>query len=76
MVAERRRTGLAKGLTAKMLQLIRTHRPETQWVATYNANANTAMLAINRHLGFTTMREIGTYQISLEGLQACLHAPC
>jgi GNAT superfamily N-acetyltransferase len=62
VVADRRGQGFAKAVKARLLELVRSHQAEARWVGTYNAKRNAPMLAINRSMGFTVMREIGTYQ--------------
>lgn len=64
--------GLAKAVKARMLKLVRERRPGVQMVTTYNANANAAMLSINRQLGFAVHREEATYQIGRAALGAYL----
>ncbi|CAA2106552.1 GNAT family N-acetyltransferase [Variovorax paradoxus] len=64
--------GLAKGVKAAMLQLVREHHPEVTLAVTSNAEVNAPMLAINRQLGFEAHRHDGLYQIGTEGLTAFL----
>jgi GNAT superfamily N-acetyltransferase len=58
VVADRRGQGLAKAVKASLLELVRAEQTQVRWVGTYNAKANTPMLAINRRMGYTLMREI------------------
>ncbi len=60
--------GLAKGVKAAMLNLIRARHPEVRMMITTNAAANAPMLSINHRLGFAVHREDGTYQIDRETL--------
>ena len=60
--------GLAKGVKAAMLKLIRDHHPEMRTMITSNAEVNASMLSINQRLGFAVHRQEGTYQISRETL--------
>jgi GNAT superfamily N-acetyltransferase len=60
--------GLAKGVKAAMLNLIRARHPEVRMLITTNAEANAPMLSINRRLGFAVHRQEGTYQIGREAL--------
>lgn len=66
--------GLAKGLKAVMLQLVRERQPGVVMAITQNAEVNAPMLAINRRLGFAAHRHDGAYQIGTEGLRAFLSA--
>ena len=66
--------GLAKGVKAAMLQLIRERHPGVRTMVTTNAQANAPMLSINRRLGFTVHREDATYQIGCDALQRVLSA--
>jgi GNAT superfamily N-acetyltransferase len=63
-----RSKGLAKGVKAAMLNLIRARHPEVRTMITTNAEANAPMLSINQRLGFAVHRQEGTYQISRETL--------
>jgi RimJ/RimL family protein N-acetyltransferase len=60
--------GIAKAIKSKMTELMREHQPNAKWIGTYNAKSNAPMLAVNRRMGFSTMREIATYQIRLNEL--------
>jgi len=64
--------GLAKGVKAIMLQLVRERHPEVAIAVTQNAEVNAPMLAINRQLGFAPHRHDGAYQIGTESLRAFL----
>lgn len=66
--------GLAKGVKALMLQLVRERHPEVVMAVTQNAEVNAPMLAINRQLGFVPHRHDGAYQIGTESLRAFLSA--
>jgi GNAT superfamily N-acetyltransferase len=60
--------GLAKGVKAAMLKLIRARRPQARTMITNNADANGAIWSINRRLGFVVHRHDGTYQVGREEL--------
>jgi GNAT superfamily N-acetyltransferase len=64
--------GLAKGLKAAMLRLVRERHPEVALMSTSNAEANAPILSINRRLGFVVYRRDGSYQIGLDALGAWL----
>jgi len=64
--------GLAKGVKAVMLQLVRERHPEAVMAVTHNAEVNAPMLAINRRLGFAAHRHDGAYQIGTDSLRALL----
>ena len=64
--------GLAKGIKAAMVQLIRDQHPEVSLLETSNAEDNAPMLSINRRLGFAEHRRTTTYQISVATLAAAL----
>ena len=64
--------GLAKGVKAVMLQLVRERHPGLAMVVTHNAEVNAPMLAINSQLGFVAHRHDGAYQIGTESLRAFL----
>ncbi len=66
--------GLAKGVKAAMLQLVRERHPEVTLAVTSNAEVNAPMLAINRQLGFAPHRHDGLYQIGTESLRNFLAA--
>ena len=66
--------GLAKGVKAAMLQLVRERHPEVTLAVTHNAEVNAPMLAINRQLGFAPHRHDGLYQIGTESLRNFLAA--
>ena len=48
--------GLAKGVKAAMMELIRHRHPDIRFVSTSNASHNAPMLAINAKLGFEEHR--------------------
>ena len=60
--------GLAKGIKAAMLLLIRDRHPEVRLVTTSNAEVNAPMRSINARLGFREHRRDGSYQISRDTL--------
>jgi len=64
--------GLAKGVKAAMLALVRERHPEVATAITNNAEVNAPMLAINHRLGFAAHRHDGVYQIGPESLRAFL----
>ncbi|WP_432731214.1 GNAT family N-acetyltransferase [Variovorax sp. W6] len=64
--------GLAKGVKAAMMQLVRERHPEVAMAVTSNAEVNAAMLAINHRLGYAVHRHDGLYQIGTENLRAYL----
>jgi GNAT superfamily N-acetyltransferase len=64
--------GLAKGLKAAMLRLVRARHPQVRTMTTGNAEGNEPILAINRRLGFVEHRRDGTYQIGRDVLAAWL----
>ena len=66
--------GLAKAIKARMLRAVSERRPEIGVIITVNANVNAAMLAINRQLGFVHHRDVRTYQIGRDGIEAALAA--
>jgi GNAT superfamily N-acetyltransferase len=69
-----RNRGLAKGMKAAMLQLVRRRHPQVRLMSTGNAEGNAPMLAINRRLGFAEYRRDISYQIGRETLAAWLAA--
>jgi mycothiol synthase len=52
VVSAHRRRGLARAVKTESLALLRAERPDIGFVATTNAEDNTAMLALNGELGF------------------------
>ncbi|MDP9902522.1 GNAT family N-acetyltransferase [Variovorax ginsengisoli] len=64
--------GLAKGVKAAMLALVRRRHPQTRLIITHNANVNAPMLSINTRLGFAVYRENTLYQIDRDALGAAL----
>lgn len=61
--------GLAKGVKAAMLQLVRERHPEVTLAITSNAEVNAPMLAINHRLGFAPYRHDGLYQVGTRSLR-------
>jgi len=66
--------GIAKGLKAAMLRHLKQYHPTITHVGTFNAKSNSAMLHINKALGFTAVHHLSTYQIDLDAIGAYLHA--
>jgi GNAT superfamily N-acetyltransferase len=66
--------GLAKGMKAAMLLMLRRRHPEVRLMSTGNAEGNAPMLAINHRLGFAEHRRDISYQIGRETLAAWLAA--
>jgi len=64
--------GLAKGLKAATLRLVRERHPEVRLMTTSNAEANAPILAINERLGFTEYRRDSSFQIGRDALGAWL----
>jgi len=64
--------GLAKGVKAAMLRLLRDRHPQIRLMITGNAEVNAPMLSINNRLGFTVYRRAGSYQIGHDALAAWL----
>lgn len=64
--------GLAKGVKAAMLALVRARHPQTRLMVTHNANVNAPMLSINRRLGFAVHQENTMYQIDRDTLGTAL----
>ena len=62
--------GLARGLKAAMLRLVRERHPAVTMMTTFNADTNAAMLSINQRLGFRRHRSDSSYQIRREVLSA------
>jgi GNAT superfamily N-acetyltransferase len=62
--------GLGKWIKAAMLRHLRGKYPDLKLVMTGNAHSNDPMLGINHKLGFRLHREVVTYQISKEKLEA------
>jgi RimJ/RimL family protein N-acetyltransferase len=60
--------GLAKGVKAAMMTLIRERHPEVQFISTSNARQNAPILSINARLGFVEHRRAGSYQIGPDTL--------
>jgi GNAT superfamily N-acetyltransferase len=67
-----RSKGLAKGVKAAMLRLIRERHPTVRTMVTTNADANAPMLSINQRLGFVVHRREVSYQIGVDRLEAGL----
>lgn len=66
--------GLAKGVKAVMLDLVRERHPEAVMAVTHNAQVNAPMLAINRQLGYAPHKHDAIYQIGTPALRAFLAA--
>jgi RimJ/RimL family protein N-acetyltransferase len=66
--------GLAKGVKAAMLQLVRERHPEVTLAVTHNAEVNAPMLTINHRLGFAAHKHDGLYQIDTQSLRTFLEA--
>ena len=64
--------GLAKAVKARLLRAVCERRPSVRLVITSNANVNAAMLAINAQLGFVQHRDIRTFQIARDAIEAAL----
>ncbi len=64
--------GLAKAVKARLLRAVRERRPGVRLVVTSNANVNAAMLAINTQLGFVQHRDVRTFQIARDAIDAAL----
>jgi GNAT superfamily N-acetyltransferase len=60
--------GLAKGVKAAMMRLIRDRHPDIRFITTSNANLNAPMLAINAQLGFAEHRRTAIYQIGFSAI--------
>jgi hypothetical protein len=60
--------GLAKGVKAAMMLLIRDLHPDIRFVTTSNANLNAPMLPINTKLGFAEHKRTALYQIGFPAL--------
>jgi GNAT superfamily N-acetyltransferase len=60
--------GLAKGLKAATLRLVRDRHPQTRLMSTSNAEANAPILAINDRLGFKEYRRDSNYQVGQQEL--------
>ena len=67
-----RGAGLAKGLKAAMLLLVRERLPTVHMMITSNAEVNAPMLSINARLGFAVHRRDAMYQIERDVLAAWL----
>jgi GNAT superfamily N-acetyltransferase/RimJ/RimL family protein N-acetyltransferase len=59
-VREHRGRGLALAVKAESLRLLRADRPDIRLLPTMNAEANVAMLAVNRRLGFVPVATLTT----------------
>lgn len=64
--------GLAKAVKARLLRAVCERRPSIRLVVTSNANVNAAMLAINAQLGFAQHRDVRTFQIARDAIEAAL----
>jgi GNAT superfamily N-acetyltransferase len=67
--------GLAKAVKARLLRAVCERRPGVRLAVTSNANVNAAMLAINAQLGFVRHRDIRTFQIDRDAIEATLLRP-
>jgi len=67
--------GLAKAVKARLLRAVCERRPSVRLVVTSNANVNAAILAINTQLGFVQHRDVRTFQITREAIEASLARP-
>lgn len=74
VLPDHRNRGLGRWLKAQMLVKLLDEKPEAQWVITWNATINQAMLGINRELGFRAVREWGEWELSLDDLEAWLNS--
>jgi GNAT superfamily N-acetyltransferase len=66
--------GLAKAVKARMVRLMRATHPEIKLIVTNNANVNAAMLAINTRLGFVQHKDMRTFQMKLDAIEAAVQA--
>ncbi len=64
--------GLAKGVKAAMLALVRERHAQVRTMITHNAEVNAPMLSINGRLGFALHRQDATYQIGSGDLKSFL----
>jgi GNAT superfamily N-acetyltransferase len=64
--------GLAKAVKARLLRTVCERRSSMRLVITSNANVNAAMLAINAQLGFVQHRDVRTFQITRDAIEAAL----
>jgi RimJ/RimL family protein N-acetyltransferase len=64
--------GLAKGIKAATLRLLRERHPELRLMITSNAEVNAPMLAINQRLGFRVHQRSSGYQLGRDELAAWL----
>jgi len=60
--------GLAKGVKAAMLRLVRERHPGVRLIVTSNAEVNARILSINHRIGFSEYRRDGSYQLTRDGL--------
>jgi GNAT superfamily N-acetyltransferase len=60
--------GLAKGMKAAVLRLVRARHPEVRMASTGNSELNDPILAINRQLGFEVYRRDSSYQLNRDAL--------
>lgn len=70
-----RAKGLAKAVKARLLRAVCERRPSIRLAITSNANVNAAMLAINTQLGFVQHRDVRTFQIARDAIDAALARP-
>lgn len=64
--------GLAKGVKAALLLLVRERHPEVHLAVTSNAVVNTPMLSLNARLGFAEHRRLTSYQIGVDALETAV----
>jgi GNAT superfamily N-acetyltransferase len=64
--------GLARAIKAAILRQIRCSHPAVEEMRTFNAESNTAILSVNKRLGFSMRRRHVDYQITRKELDAKL----
>jgi len=64
--------GLAKAVKARLLRAVCERRSSVRLAVTSNANVNAAILAINTQLGFVQRRDVRTFQMTREAIEAAL----
>lgn len=60
---DHRNQGLGRWMKAAMIQWLRRDYPDIRWIDTWNAESNSAMLAINVAMGFRPFAHIGVWQM-------------